>query len=187
VHHFYDWFGLNVTLFHAINRLHAPWWDQLMLAMTWLGDYQLYPAYIAIALLVTHVAPRWLPRRNVVVFAVGYALTGLAVSTLKPLLAFPRPPLALGAHAVIVLGEPTLHGSFPSGHATFAVLFAASFAAGLSRPSRWLLWLFAALVCISRMSVGAHFPADVVGGALIGLAGAGVATLLVRGLSPRTT
>lgn len=186
MHHLYDWFGLNAVLFHVINGLHAPWWDRVMLAMTWLGNYELYPAYVAIALLLTQVAPRRLPRRNVVVFAAGYALTGLAVSTLKPMLAFPRPLLALGKQAVIVLGDPALRWSFPSGHATFAVLFAASFSAGLSRPVKWLLGLFAVLVCISRVSVGAHFPADVLGGALVGLAGATIAKLLVRALTPST-
>lgn len=183
--HLYDWFGLNTALFHAVNRIHAPWWDRLMLAMTWVGDYQLYPAYIAIALLLTQLFPRRLARRDTVVFAVGYALTGLAVSTLKPLFSFPRPPLALGSHAVVVLGAPALHGSFPSGHATFAVLLAASFSPGSSRLMRAVLWLFAALVCISRIAVGAHFPADVLGGVLIGLAGAIVARLVVRAFSAR--
>jgi undecaprenyl-diphosphatase len=185
VGHLYDWFGLNVVLFHLINGLHAPWWDRVMLAMTWLGNYELYPYYLAIVLLLAQAAPRWLPRRNVAVFAVGYALTAIVVSTLKPLLAFPRPLQALGRTAVVVLGEPALHESFPSGHATFVALLAASLSARSSRPWRWALWLFAALVCISRVAVGAHFPADVLGGTLIGMGAAGLAMLLVRALTAR--
>ena len=183
--HLYDWFGLNVALFHLINGAHSPWWDRFMLTMTWLGDYELYPYYLAVLLLVAQAAPRWLPRRNVLVFAVGFAITGIAVSALKPLVGFPRPALALGRNAVVVIGHPALHESFPSGHATFVTLLAAALSAPLARPFKWALWLFTAAVCVSRISVGAHFPADVLGGIILGLGGAGTACLLARALSPR--
>lgn len=183
MHHLYDWFGLNVALFHLINGAHAAGWDQLMLAMTWLGNHEWYPYYLALVLVLTYAAPRSLPLRNVVIFAIGYAFTAIVIPTLKPFLDFPRPLLVLGKQAVIVVGQPEFHHSFPSGHSTFAVLLAASLSPGVSRPWRWGLWLFAVLVCLSRISVGAHFPADVVGGALIGLAGAGTGWLLLRAKS----
>ena len=181
--HLYDWFGLNVALFHVINGVHAPGWDQLMLAMTWLGFHERYPYYLALALSLAYLAPRRLPLRNVVVLAIGYALTAGVVPALKPWLDFPRPLLALGNNAVVVLGEPELHHSFPSGHSTFAVLLAASLAPALSPPYKWGLWLFAVLVCLSRISVGAHFPADVLGGALIGLAAVLAARLILKAAS----
>lgn len=180
---FYDWFGLNVVLFHLINSLHAAWWDHLMLTMTWLGDHERYPYYMAIALLLMSVRRRWLPRRNVVVFGVGYAVTALIVIGLKPYLEFPRPLLALGTRAVIVVGRPELHHSFPSGHATFSVLLAASLSAGRSRALKWTLGIGAALVCVSRVAVGAHFPADVVGGALIAAAVVAVLQPSLRAVS----
>ena len=163
----YAWGGLNHLLFVWINGFHNPYWDALMLTMTTLGDHANYPVYMALALLLSAWRPLWLPRNNVLIFGVGYVITGLIVMQIKPLLDFPRPLLALGEQWVHVIGRPEFHHSFPSGHATFAVLLAASLAYQSARPLRWGLWGFALLVCASRPVLGAHFPADVLGGALI--------------------
>jgi membrane-associated phospholipid phosphatase len=182
MHQFYDWFGLNVALFHLINGVHAGWWDGVMLTMTWLGSHDHFPAYMAMALLVAYARPTWVSPRAVVVFGLGYVLSGLVVVTLKPVVDLPRPLLALGREMVMVVGEPEFHHSFPSGHSTFAVLLAASLSLGAARPLKLALWPFALLVCLSRMSVGAHFPADVGGGALIGAASAAAAAVVVHRL-----
>lgn len=159
--------GLNRLLFLWINGFHSAYWDALMLTMTALGDHANYPIYMALALLLSAWRPLWLPRSNVLIFGVGYVITGLIVTQIKPQLDFPRPLLALGSHWVQVVGRPEFHHSFPSGHATFAVLLAASLSYQSARPLRWLLWGFALLVCLSRPALGAHFPVDVLGGALI--------------------
>lgn len=182
MHQLYDWFGLNVALFHLVNGVHAGWWDAVMLAMTWLGDHDRFPFYMAIALAVALVRPHWLPQRAVVVFGIGYVVSGFLVATLKPWIDFPRPLLALGRDVVIVVGEPEFHHSFPSGHSTFAVLLAASLTRGSTRGLKWALWLFAALVGLSRMSLGAHFPADVCGGALLGFGSAAITACGVQRL-----
>lgn len=58
---------------------------------------------------------------------------------------------------------------FPSGHAT--TLFALAAALGSLFP-RWRLPLYAlaALLSFSRVAVNAHYPSDVVGGAMVGIA-----------------
>ena len=165
----YAWDGLNRTLFLAFNAYHSHYWDVLMLAMTALGDHANYPWYMAVALLLAMWRPVWLPGNNVVIFGVGYALTGLLVAQIKPVLDFPRPLLALGPQLVHVVGRPEFHHSFPSGHATFVVLLAASLGHQATPALRWGLWIFAMLVCLSRPVLGAHFPADVLAGALIAL------------------
>src|SRR2546428_8026075 len=96
-----------------------------MLTMTWLGVHDRYPSYMAIVLLVAYAWHQWLPRRNVAAFGVGYALTAWVSALLKPYLDLPRPLLVLGRR-VVVIGTPELHQSFPSGHATFAVVLAAT-------------------------------------------------------------
>ena len=168
-HLFYAWGGLNNELFLWLNSYHGHYWDALMLTMTAWGDHAHYPLYMALALLLAAWRPLILPRGNVVIFGVGYCVTGWIVTAIKPALDFPRPLLALGGGAVHVVGRPEFFHSFPSGHATFAVLLAASLSSGSSQALRWLLWIFALLVCISRPVLGAHFPADVLAGALIAL------------------
>ena len=80
------------------------------------------------------------------------------------------PPMALGTTA------PGDDFGFPSGH----VATTAAWALGLAwcRRKPWQLGVAAtwiALMALSRMYLGRHFPADVVGGLVIGIAGLAIA------------
>jgi membrane-associated phospholipid phosphatase len=67
------------------------------------------------------------------------------------------------------------YASLPSGHATTA--FAALVAFGTLWPrARTVLWIYALLIAVSRVVVTAHYPSDVLAGAVVGVVGA----LLVR-------
>jgi len=59
-------------------------------------------------------------------------------------------------------------GSFPSGHSVNAFMIATLFAAGLRRK-RFLLFGLAAVVAISRIYLGVHYPSDVLVGSCLGL------------------
>ena len=88
------------------------------------------------------------------------------------------------------------HGSragFPSTHASvmFAIACTALLGAWQGKPWRLTGWLLAAVALVTgwaRIYVGAHFPFDIVGGALLGALVAlvvwGMATLLSRLLPP---
>ena len=61
--------------------------------------------------------------------------------------------------------------SFPSGHAVAA--FALAFAVSSVWPRlNVAMWIFAVLICLSRVVLLAHHPSDVVAGSLIGIVGA---------------
>lgn len=166
----YDWFGLNKAIFLSINALHGPVFDQTALLITHLGAPHLFPFYLALVLLIRWRRPASMPMRNLVVFAVSYALISpLIIPLLKRAFDFPRPLTVLGADKVIVLGTPDAAHSFPSGHAAYATLMAAALLPGLPRSYQTAFVLYALLVSLSRISVGAHFPADVAAGAAISL------------------
>ena len=167
----YDWFGINQQLFILINKIHTPILDQFMLLVTSLGHPRLYPFYIAAALLLMWLRPSLMPQRNVVTFALSYVVTSIYfVPLLKSLLNFPRPLSLLGEQNVTILGNPDAIHSFPSGHSAFVILMAASLVPGIPRPGQISLIIFALLVCVSRVFVGAHFPADIAGSLMLALA-----------------
>jgi membrane-associated phospholipid phosphatase len=180
---FYDWGGANVWLFHAVNDLRFEWLDNVMLLGTSLGDHTLFPFYLGLLILFALVVvnrpeqdsthyqtkvARWMA--VIAVFSLAYWLDGLLLGVLKPLLDFPRPPLALPQGSVQVIGVPEYHHSLPSGHSSFAMLVTASLWPVLNRNWRVAGALFVLWVGISRMSLGAHFPADVMAGFLSSLA-----------------
>lgn len=179
---FYDWGGANVWLFHAINDIRFGWLDNVMLLGTGLADHTLFPFYVALLTLVAMVVVNT-PAQDatqyrakvtcwtavIAVFSCAYLLDGLLLGVLKPLLDFPRPPLALPAGSVQIIGIPEYHHSLPSGHSSFAMLVTASLWPVLNRGWRVAGACFVLWVGISRMSLGAHFPTDVVAGYLSSL------------------
>lgn len=178
----YDWGGFNQALFLWINHLSFPGRDALAQAGTFIGAHQWYPVYIALALTLAYTRPQWLAPERVLVLGWGYLLSWAAIATLKPFFDFPRPLAVLGESLVHVAGRPEFAHGFPSGHAAFVFLLLGSLAPGACPPLRWGLAILAFWVIWSRMAVGAHFPADVLGGALIGLGSAGLVHLTLHAL-----
>lgn len=169
----YDPSGLNVAWFGTINQATPDWLAPLAQVGSALGSYWGAP-FLLIALLlwsrhldaaadVQAAAVRIQAQR----FALGFALAWLGVAMLKLIVDYPRPVAAL-PELVRIIGEPELQYSFPSGHAAYAMLAAASLWPLTSRRGLALLVASLAWVAWSRIAVGAHFPADVFAGFVIG-------------------
>ena len=83
------------------------------------------------------------------------------------------------------LPDLNLHGpaatglGYISGHAAVAVALASVASPYLSRRARRVAWTLAAVVCVSRVYVGAHWPLDVIGGAAVGFAVGAVVHLIL--------
>ncbi|HMD35176.1 MAG TPA: phosphatase PAP2 family protein [Vicinamibacterales bacterium] len=113
-------------------------------------------------------------------------LVALALATvtvdyvLKPLVDRHRPFTSIPS--VSVLDARPNDGSFPSGHAGNA--FAGATVLAQALPA-WqpVWWTLAALIAFSRVYVGVHYPADVVGGAIAGAACAIVVLLASAALT----
>ena len=107
-------------------------------------------------------------RRLVIPLALDILGAFAAFEILKDLVARPRPPAALALYT------PPLY-SFPSGHATMAAAFYGFSAFALARAwprQRGFIWLAAllliALIGVSRVYLGVHYPSDVIAGWLLG-------------------
>jgi membrane-associated phospholipid phosphatase len=179
----YDWFGLNQSLFLLINGVHNAFVDPLMLTGTALADYRNMPVIFALLVgLVWWGQKRARPEtvqnglRLLVLAVASYGVAVVLTAAGKYLFDFPR-PLAVFSEHVVVLGQEKIVRSFPSGHAMFSMLVAALFWRNANLPGRVALALFVLWAGVSRVVVGAHFPADVLAGYAVGLASVPVARL----------
>ena len=168
---------LFIHINHFLGYVPDLFWENI----TCLGD---------LAVLIGLVSPLLLfyPRAWAAIFTSIPA--GVLFSTpLKHLLSIPRPAMVVDPGLFhIVGGTVTGYNSFPSGHTITVFAVAAAVLASVSgRFGRGRYWCYtpvlvlAVLVAISRVAVGAHWPLDVVAGAVLGwLAGLSGAVIAHR-------
>ncbi len=163
--------AFNEKLFWIINGAHAPLLDPLMHLISFTA-YSVPAAIIAIAAFRMYGGSGW---RNVALLAAAMLLAGGIVHAVKQNVAVDRPLTRFAAKnpaektVVHAPYEQLYHGSFPSGHTQTAFSVAALMALLFRRHRVW--WFsWAALVGISRVYLGSHFPVDALAGACIGAA-----------------
>ena len=177
---------LMVTLDAAAIRGvgHMPRWIiSVFREITEFGKSGWFLWPLGILFLVLAALPPMLPPFSQRVLAatmvrVGFLFTAIALPSLfvtivKRLIGRARP--FVGGSLDPLLFDPfawvPAYAGMPSGHATTA--FAVLVAFGTLWPrARTILLVYAVLVAISRPMVIAHYPSDVIAGALVGIAGA---------------
>jgi len=153
--------GVNEALFHTVNGWSAatgPWpWASI----TIFGDALVL---LALALPILWYRPQW-----AWALLVAALLTTVATHTLKPWLDLPRPAAVLGVDAITIIGPELRAKAMPSGHAAAALTLAGVLVPAMqSRGAKLAILVLALTVALSRVVVGAHWPMDVLAGALIG-------------------
>jgi len=132
----------------------------------------------AIWLLIAIVAALYWRRPAILVYvALADLIAGVSGALLRQAIGRERPPLRFpDPHPLVQVPGS---GSFPSGHAATSFACAATLA-WLTPLSPVALYTLAALIALSRVYVGVHYPLDVIAGAALGLAVATALRLLVE-------
>jgi undecaprenyl-diphosphatase len=150
----------DAELFRLLNGAHTPASDALWLGITVIGDGLVLGILLGSCLI-------WNPRVTVLGLTL-LILSSFFVHALKAAIPSLRPPELLDS--VHVVGPVLRSGSFPSGHA--AAGMAAALAIAHYLPSGILsvaILTGGALIGVSRVFVGVHFPGDVIAGVIISL------------------
>jgi membrane-associated phospholipid phosphatase len=155
---------LDVWVFAALNLrgYHSRWMDRAMWLTTQIGS-------MGFAALLAVGAYAWGNRRFAIELTLGTLTLWLLVELVKALTDRARPFNLLRETRVIGWRAPGL--SFPSGH-TAQTLFAMALSiSSFQLPLGIAVGLYgiAALVAFTRVYVGAHYPRDVIAGAILGL------------------
>lgn len=194
LHIWYDWNGLNLRLFDLAQQLRSPALEPALVMVSVFGSFWLAPYYGRIigaqALRIvrrsdrhTIMGCRLVSGWEVVFFRylLATALAAALVWVLKTAFDLPRPWELYGPG----IGQAPLpvnsEGSFPSGHAAFAAVLVGSLWPRFNgRTARAMMVLLLVCVGLSRVLIGAHFPADVVAGYFVGLASVWLSDRLLK-------
>jgi undecaprenyl-diphosphatase len=146
------------TLMLGVTLLGEGWTALLLLPLLWSSRTRIFAAALTAAVVAQSVAV-WAMKAT--------------VGRVRPWIAFGLPP---------PFGSPH-DGSFPSGHAAGSFCVAAFLAVAL--PAVWPAprarvvsaagFVLASLIAASRVYLGAHFPTDVLAGAVLGAAAGALA------------
>ena len=164
----------SVTIHLPWNKLTIPWMAFTSDTGDWIGE----GTHLVVFSLVL-VGAGWLFSSAAVRHAgiqtlLAHGLAALMVNGLKHLIGRPRPKFAHSGDWQFSPSWVSGYESFPSGHS------AASFAVATVLAKRFpavapLCIGVAAFVMLSRVLRGAHFPTDVVGGAVVGVLSGAIA------------
>lgn len=170
----------NVGGFRLINNLagHNVWLDKFMI---FAADKMGYLLILFVLILF------WKKSyfKKIVFASWGSALVArfVFVGIVRFLFYSPRPFLVL--ENVNRLMDHELESSFPSGHASFYFALATG-VYFYNKKAGWVYFALAGLLGFARIFVSVHWPLDIIGGALLGVATAWLVNYLKQKMPLRT-
>jgi membrane-associated phospholipid phosphatase len=157
----------DYLLFLTVNKSHyGTVSDEFMIWMTLYGREIVW----IVVIIMFFVFGGWLGKKIAVIIGISILVLTFLVPIIKNLVERPRPLVP----KVDFLLATDKEYAFPSGHATIvsagAAVVLVLFRGSATRLAISIsLSVEAALACISRVYVGAHYPIDVLGGILLGV------------------
>ena len=154
------------SAFLGINNSHSPAFNQLMIWLTKYGREVFWP----IAIILLFILGGRSGKKTAIVIAISMLVLVPLGTIAKDIVARPRPEIPKSDYLIAADSEY----AYPSGHALI-VSAGAAVSLALFRDSTkktivsLVLAAEAALVCLSRVYVGGHYPLDVIGGILLGV------------------
>jgi undecaprenyl-diphosphatase len=173
--------NIDVSLFNLMKEMRNAPADEIMIAITMLGDG-------AVLTVVAVVIVAWLAWRRAYRGAIAAAIAIVAGKIFVPVLKYgiqrPRPIELYGGAEMF---------SFPSGHATMAMLIFGILAVLVSHSmGRWgravvyaTCGIAVIAIAYSRVYLGAHWVSDVAGGLLFGAVMAAAFAVAIEAIPPR--
>jgi len=155
--------GVNEQLFRVLNTLLPI--QNLWMSLSALGDGLAVGSVLYIV---------FMARSNILAAAlVAGLITHFTSQGLKGLFAITRPEHTPGFEQIYLLGPPLAADNFsmPSGHAITLLMLATFIFQKLKLTTVYKVLLVSVLTlaCLSRIAVGAHWPADILMGAGLGV------------------
>ena len=168
---------MELQILDALQTIHNPVLDPLMCAITRLGDAGIFWILLCVVLLAL---PKTRKSGYILMAALMVDLV-ICNGILKPLVHRIR-PFDVKTGIELLVKRPTDY-SFPSGHT--AASFASVMALYLAGEKKiWIPSLvLAILIAFSRLYLYVHYPTDVLGGVIIGVAAGALGYWLVKKVS----
>jgi len=151
--------SLFIKLNHAAQFIPIIWWGYI----TNLGDGMIAGCILAVVF-----------RRDPRIALIGIMAvlaSGIIVQILKSYFSIPRPAGILNLDEFYLFGDILKFRGFPSGHSSTAfALLGTFFYTQDHNRKKWIYFSAALLIAFSRVAIGIHWPADIIAGAMIGMA-----------------
>ena len=161
---------MELSILHAIQQIHAPWLDAMMIFFTKLGDDGILWIIIGVGLLFfkkTRKCGVCVLLSMLISMLVGKEFLKNVVERTRPFVVDPT---------VVLKVTPPSSYSFPSGHTLDAFTSATAIFLYYRKPGI-AAFAVASLIAFSRMYLFVHYPTDILGGIVIGV---GVAVIVVK-------
>lgn len=164
---------MELEILHAIQELHTPWLNQVMIFLSAIGEAGL--VWIVISVVLTAVPKT---RRCGITMMAAMAVSFLLGNVLlKNIIARPR-PCAVDTSVALLVPVPAEY-SFPSGHTLNGFTAAFTLFCYYRKPGIPAL-LLAGAIAFSRLYLFVHYPTDILGGILLGILDACLMVWLFR-------